>query len=89
MVTFVRSINKHSVGQATPSLTLALGPGWARYDPGHVKLTARRETVENDHTIKFSRKMHMIGSASTVRRDRENFPEKVIFKLIPEAGVAS
>ena len=74
-----------------PSLLLALDPppGWARYDPGHMELTPSRDTgEESDHIIKFSSKTHMIGSASAVRKDRERFPKKVIFKLIPEAGIS-
>lgn len=31
--------------------------------------------------------MHVIGSTSAVRTDRVSFPEKVIRKLIPEAGI--
>lgn len=31
--------------------------------------------------------MHMIGSASAFGGDRERFSEKLIFKLIPKAGI--
>lgn len=89
LVTFVQSINKHSV---RPGYALPYASNGPHDGPDLVLAPWNsqpcRETFEDsDHITKFSSKMHMIGSTSAVRTDRESFPEKVICKLIPEAGI--